>query len=73
MKLKREDKKMKRLGFFKSILARAMSVVAYIVVIVCITAIESESKLPIVCGAASMMWLAIYCGANGQFGGKGDE
>ena len=64
---------MKRLGFFKSLLARAMSVVAYIVVIVCITAIESESKLPIVCGAASMMYLAIYCGANGQFSGKGDE
>lgn len=58
---------MKRIGFFKSILAKAISVVAYIVVIVCFAAIESESKLPMVLGSGAMMWIAIYCGANGQF------
>lgn len=58
---------MRRFGFFKSVVAKAISVVAYIVVIVCIAAIESESRLPMVLGSASIMWLAIYCGANGQF------
>lgn len=61
---------MRKMNFFKSVVAKALAVISYIVVIVCIAAIESESKLPMVLGSGAMMWIAIYCGANGQFSGK---
>jgi hypothetical protein len=61
---------MKKMNFFKSVVAKAITVIAYMLVIISIAAIESESVIPMAIASGSIMWIAIYCGANGQFSGK---